>query len=307
MIRMGTPPGRRIAAAGLAVAVGAGGVMAGEHHVVHAQGNEAQLFFRVLDGTGAPVTDLQPEDFIIEEGGVRCSVARVELINEPLRLAIFLDDSVGAIDYLRELRAALPQFVDGLPETGQVALIRLASRARTVVDYTDGPERLRERIEEFFVQRNDASRFFDGLVEAIDDLVGEARWPVIAIITADGPEGSNYSERRANDLFRKIGERRVAVHSLGLQTPRGRGFQTGYAASLSEATGGWHDALSTPSALVTDKLTEMAAEISRRQAEASNQDLVVFERPDVAEGSRLSVAVKRAEVTLSVSLDGRPR
>ena len=230
-----------------------------------------------------------------------------EFSNEPLRLAIVLDDSGGAFGYLQHLRRALPQFLDGLPD-GQIALILLAGRARTAVDYTDGPENLRRAIEGFFVQRNDSSRLFDGLVESIDDLTDEGRWPVMAIITTDGPEGSNFSDRRAERLMDKLSEHDVTVHSVALQTFQGGNFQPNYVEFLSNATGGWHDALASSSAALTDKLAEMAAEISRRHADASNRYVVTLERPDVPEGSSFAIAVNREGLTLlGASFDGRPR
>ena len=307
MIRMGARRGRWRVAVGLAVVVSAGGVVAGNYDVVHAQDNVVQLFMRVVDATGAPVTDLQAADFAIEEGGVACTVVQSEFINAPLRLAIVLDDSGGAFGYRQYLRRALPQFLDGLPD-GQIALILLAGRPQTAVDYTDGPEKLREAIEGFFVERTLASTLFDGLVESIDDLTDEGRWPVMAIITTDGPEDSTFSDRRAENLSDKLSEHSVTVHSVVLQTLRGNSFQPNYAEFLSNATGGWHDVLASASAALTDKLAEMAAEISRRHAEASNRYVVTIERPDVPEGSSFAIGVTREGLTLlDASFDGRPR
>ena len=249
----------------------------------------------------------RPKTSRLKKGGVACSIVRAEFLNEPLRLAIVLDDSSGAVDYLQYLRTALPQFLDGLPG-GQIAVILVAGRPRTTVDYDDGPEKLREAIDGYFVQRSDASNLFDSLVESIDDLTDEGRWPVMAIITTDGPESSNFSDRRAEEIRNKLGEHAVTVHSLVLHTPQGGAFQPSYMEFLSGATGGWHDTLASASAAVTDKLTEMAAEISRRHAEASNRYVVTIERPDVPEGSGFSIDVKREGLTLSgATFDGRPR
>ena len=307
MTRIGTRPDRWFGAVGLAVALGAGGGMANDHEVVHAQDNVAQVYMRVVDASGAPVTNLQAEDFAIEEGGVACTIVRAEFLNEPLRLAIFLDDSSGAVDYLQYLRAALPPFLDGLPD-GQIAVILLAARPRTTVDYDDGPEKLREALEGYFVQQSDSSKLFDSLVERIDDLTDEGQWPVMAIITTDGPESSNFSDRRAEQVRNKLGEHQVTVHSMVLNTSQGGAFQPSYAEFLSNATGGWYDTLASPSSALTDKLTEMAAEIARRQAEAINRYVVTIERPDVPEGSGFSIAVNREDLVLSgATFDGRPQ
>ncbi len=75
-----------------------------------------------------------------------------------------------------------------------------------------------------------------------------------------------------------------------------------------DATGGWHDALASASPALTEKLAEMAAEISRRHTAASNRYVVTIERPDVPEGGSFSIAVSREGLTLlDASFDGRPR
>ncbi len=277
--------------------------------VLRAQEAEGQLFIKVLDAAGSPVIDLRAEDFFVRQGGVDCKVVRVELINEPLRLALLVDDADGADRYFRYLRDGLPAFVDALPETSQVALILLSGRARVVVDYPDGLARVKERLDEFFVQRGSPASFLGGLRETVGRFEGEATWPVVALITTDGSSmASNATQGKIEDLMEQVVDRAVTVHALSLFAPDGDGFQTSIARGVTQLTGGWYATLNSPSPAVTDRLTEMAAEISRRQAAASNQYLVVYEPPpDADPNAPMSAGVRGKQVTLRVSADGRPR
>ncbi len=311
MISVEMLPIRLSAGVGLALALVALSGAAHQGPVLRAQEAEGQTFIQVLDAAGSPVIDLPAEDFFVRQGGVDCKVVRVELINEPLRLALLVDDAGGADRYFRYLRDGLPAFVDALPETSQVALILLSGRARVVVDYPDGLARVKERLDEFFVQRSSPARFLDGLRETVGRFEGEATWPVVALITTDGPSmARNFTMSRYEELLDQVVDRAVTVHALSLFAPDGDGFQTGIARDLTRLTNGWYATLNFPSPAVTDRLTEMAAEISRRQAAASNQYLVVYERPPDADPNTpisAGVRVRGAQLTLRVSADGRPR
>ena len=310
MISVEMLPIRLSAGVGLALALVALSGAAHQGRVLRAQEAEGQVFIQALDAAGSPVIDLSAEDFVVRQGVVDCKVVRVELINEPLRLALLVDDTEGAGPYFRYLRDGLPAFVDALPETSQVALILLSGRARVVVDYSEGLAKVKERLEEFFVQRNSPAGFFDGLRETVARFEDEGRWPVVALITTDGPSMArmSFTKGKYEALMEQVVDRAVTVHALGLFTPDGDGFQTSIARDVTELTGGWYDTLNAPSQAVIAKLTEMAAEISRRQAAASNQYLVVYEPPpDADPNAPISAGVRRAQVTLRISPDGRPR
>ena len=151
------------------------------------QAQEAEAFIKVLDTDGSPVIDLSAEDFAVTQRGVECRVLRVELLNEPLRLALLVDDADGADTYSRYLRDGLPVFVDALPDTSQVALILLSRQPRVVVDFSEGLARVKERLEEFFAFRGNAAAFFDGLRETVTRFDDDVRWPIMAVVTTDGP------------------------------------------------------------------------------------------------------------------------
>ena len=124
--------------------------------VVHAQ--EVERFIKVTDRDGEPVTDLGAGDFRVEHDGRRVDDVRVELVDQPLRVALIVDDADGAGLFFRYMRDYLPEFVRALPEDAEIGLILLSGRPRTVVDYTDGRDEVIETLGEFFVEEDRGGR-----------------------------------------------------------------------------------------------------------------------------------------------------
>ena len=285
-------------------------VMLGSHHQVVLAQEGGRVFIRILDTAGSPVTDLTAEDFVIRQSDTDCTVVRVELSDVPLRVAFLVDDADGADDYFQHLRRGLPMFLDALPETSEVAFILLSGRARVVVNYEDGLPRAKKAAEEFFVQRRSPAAFFAGVRETVDRFERDNIWPVIALVTTDGPSmnRTSYTQGKYEALMDQIQERAVTVHALVLSTLTGDGFQSGIARDLTGMTGGWLETLNSPSQALGERLVEMAAEISERHAAASPQYMIEYESPPGVDPSTpISAGVRRDGLTLAISSDGRPQ
>ncbi len=271
------------------------------------QAQEVERFIKVLDRDREPVTDLGAGDFTVEHDGDRVDVARVELIDQPLRVALIVDDADGALPFFRYFRDYLPEFVRALPEDSEIGLVLLSGRPRRVVDFTSDHSRVLDQLAQFFVEEDRAAGFFAGLEETVNDWDEDLRWPVLAVVTTDGPAQRTLTDGRYANFIERAVERGAIIHALGLFTPNGQGFQTGIANSVTQVTGGWYDTLPGPTQSISDKLAEMAAEISRQYAETQYQYVVAYEPPPGADrDAGISAGVRRAGVSLSISASGRP-
>ncbi len=285
----------------LAVFLAAGGARA-------AQAQEVERFVKVLDREGEPVTDLGAGDFTIEHDGVGVEVARVDLIDQPLRVALIVDDADGAAPFFRYLRDFLPEFVRALPEDSEVGLVLLSGRPRLIVDFTDDHGEVLDQLARFFVEEDRAAGFFAGLEETVNRWDDDRRWPVLAVVTTDGPAQRTLTDGRYKAFVERAVERGVIIHALGLFTTSGQGFQTGIASDVTRITGGWYDTVAGPSQSISERLAEMAAEISRQYADMRNQYAVAYVPPPGTDpDAGISAAVRRGGVRLSISANGRPR
>ena len=275
------------------------------------QAKDVERFIKVTDRAGEPVTDLGAGDFTIEHDGERVEVARVELVDQPLRVALIVDDADGAAPFFRYFRDYLPEFVRALPEDSEIGLVLLSGRPRMVVNFTDDHGEVLDQLARFFVEEDRAAGFFAGLEETVDRWDDDLRWPVLAVVTTDGPAQRRLTAGRYDAFIERVVERGAVIHALGLFTQRaaaGRGFQTGIAKDVTRITGGWYDTVAGPSQSIGEKLKEMAAEITRQYEQTRYQYAVAYEPPrDADPDAAISCAVRRGWVGLSISASGRPR
>ncbi len=275
-----------------------------------AQAKDVERFIKVTDRDGEPVTDLGAGDFIIEHDGERVDIERVELVDQPLRVALIVDDADGALPFSRYFRVYLPRFVRALPEGSEIGLVLLSGRPRMVVNFTDDHGEVLDELARFFVEEDRAAGFFAGLEETLDRWDDDRRWPVLAVVTTDGPAQRRLTDGRYAAFIERAVERGAVIHALGLYTQRvgaGRGFQTGIARDVTRITGGWYDTVAGPSQSIGDKLQEMAAEVTRQYEETRYQYAVAYEPPRGADPeAAIRCAVRRGWVGLSISASGRP-
>ena len=275
------------------------------------EAKDVERFIKVTDRAGEPVTDLGAGDFTIEHDGERVDLAHVELVDQPLRVALIVDDADGALPFFRYFRVYLPRFVRALPENSEIGLVLLSGRPRMVVDFTDDHGAVLDELGRLFVQEDYAAGFFAGLEETVDRWDDDLRWPVLAVVTTDGPAQRTLTDGRYGAFIERVVERGAVIHALGLYTQRagaGRGFQTGIARDVTRITGGWYDTVAGPSQSIGEKLEEMAVEITRQYEQTRYQYAVVYEPPRGADPqAAISCAVRRGGVGLSISASGRPR
>ena len=275
------------------------------------QAKDVERFIKVTDRDGDPVTDLGADDFTIEHEGERVEIARIELVDQPLRVALIVDDADGAVPFFRYFRDYLPEFVRALPENSEIGLVLLSGRPRMVVNFTDDHGEVLDQLARFFVQAGYAAGFFAGLEETVERWDDDLRWPVLAVVTTDGPAQRTLTDGRYDAFIERVVERGAAIHALGLYTQRaagGRGFQTGIAKDVTRITGGWYDTVAGPSQSIGKKLKEMAAEITRQYEQTRHQYAVAYRLPGSADpDAAISCALRQGWVGLSISASGRPR
>ena len=111
-----------------------------------AQADERVIYTSVVDKDGTPVLDLTIKDFIVREDGQAREILRVARDNDPLQIALLVDNSVAMRPRLSLLRKAVTTFIDATREDVQLALITLAERPTVLVGYTTDRAALRKAI-----------------------------------------------------------------------------------------------------------------------------------------------------------------
>lgn len=258
--------------------------------IVSAQVTDRVIYASVVTDKGEPVSGLTPSDFIVREDGVAREVLRVAKDEEPLQLALLVDNSVEMRDKVADLRRGIGAFVSSLRPGVEVALITMAERPTIVVPYTSDRATLQKAVGSI-VALEAGNYVLDAIAEVSQGL---AKRPnarsVIAIVSGRGLEYSFRDYTEVQRIVKASGtpavhammvgghdaQQAVAGLSVGVrsgQRPEGSGADRDIVLGrLTKETGGRYEDVLSPSAL-TAKLRQLSAELS-------NQYRVVFASPD---------------------------
>lgn len=268
-----------------------------------AQQIQVGLTFRIqaLDDSGAPVTDLRPEEVVVALDDTPCPVVDFELVGWPLRVVVLVDDSVRMEGYLVHLRNALPALVEELPQGAEVAVVMQSYRPDDLLVFSDR-ETAASRLGGYLFKSYSRASVARALVDTAEALsLEEGEGPVIAVVSADLP--STLGRNELGQLAQRVLDMGATVDTLVLNLPNVR-LPPGVASRLTELTGGWHSTVAGPSTVITRKLREMGQAIARRTGEGPNHYLVTCQpRDDGAAAEEYLVAVLRND--LQVRVNGR--
>jgi VWFA-related protein len=251
-----------------------------------AQADERVIYTSVVDRDGAPVLDLTLKDFIVREDGQAREVLRVARDNDPLQIALLVDNSVSMRPHLSLLRRAVTAFIDATREDVQLALITLAERPTILVGYTTDRATLRKAADRMFAFEA-ANYLLDGIAETSQGLSKRTMWrSAIAVITGAGPEMSYRQYTEVLRFFRAGGASLHVVQVGGGLGGQGREIVVSRGTS---ETGGRFDEVLVPTSL----------ELKSRQlaTELSNQYRVTYARPSrLVPPSKTEVSVRRPDL-----------
>lgn len=253
---------------------------------VFAQADERVIYTSVVDKDGTPALDLTIKDFIVREDGQAREILRVARDNDPLQIALLVDNSVSMRPRLPQLRKAVAAFIDNTREDVQLALITLAERPTVLVGYTTDRAALRKAAENMFAYEA-ANYLLDGIAETSQGLVKRTMWrSAIAVITGTGPEMSYRQYTEVLRFFRAGG---ASLHVVQMGSGIGaQGREIVVSRGTSE-TGGRFEEVLLPTALEL-KARQLATELS-------NQYRVTYARPPrLVPPSKTEVSVRRPDL-----------
>jgi hypothetical protein len=230
-----------------------------------AQALQRAVFVSALDRDGAPVPNLGPSDVVVREDNVAREVLRVVPADEPIQMAILVDDSQYAEQYIRDYRVALTDFITTMTEPldsgarNEIALVALADRPTILSDYTFDREQLLRGVNRIFASTGSGTYLLDAIIDVSRGVMRRgSRRPVIVALTSEGLELSN---RHYNQVLEPLRLSGAALHVVIL----GRRVNNAYDRSMvldegPRSTGGRLDTLLTGTAL-TNYLKGLANEL----------------------------------------------
>lgn len=234
-----------------------------------AQAEDRVIYTSVVNKDGEPVLDLGIKDFIVREDGQAREILSVARDNDPLQVALLVDNSTVMRGPLPDLRRAVSAFVDATRDGVQIALITLAERPTIAVAYTADHEALHKSIDKLFAFPA-GNYLLDGIAETSQGLAKRTMWrSVIVVITGSGPE---LSYRQYTEVLRFLREGGAALHVLSLGSDSADAGREIVLSRGTSQTGGRYETILSRTALES-KARQMATEVS-------NQYRVTYARPE---------------------------
>ena len=262
---------------------------------VAAQALQRSVYVSALGQDGAPVSSLTPGDVAVREDKVAREILRISSADQPMQLALLVDNSQAAEPLVRDYREALPAFIKGVAgdpsgAKHEISIITLADRPTINTDYTADIDRLTKGAQRIFASPGSGSLLLDGILE-ISQGFSKRRSPrpVIVAITTEGPE---LSDRHYDTVLEPLRASGAAFHVVSIGAPVNNDQNRSIVLQLgTRDSGGRYDTVLAGTAL-TGRLKQVAAELT-------HQFRVTYARPNtLIPPERVSVTAARPGLTV---------
>jgi VWFA-related protein len=252
-----------------------------------------QVYVSVVDSRGAPITGLTAADFVVREDGATRELLDARPAEEPLTVALLIDDSEATRDATVYLREGLAGFLERLQGKGEVALITTGERPTVLAAYSAKMDELQQHVKRIFPRPGAGAYLLDAIIDASRGLA--RRESVRRTIVAVSFEGVDFSNRQYQQVLDELQKSGAALHVLAVGSPstslsdemRNRNIAI---AEGTERTGGRRDQVLALSGL-PDKLKQAADELV-------NQYVLTYQRPEaLIPPQKIEVATTRRGAT----------
>jgi hypothetical protein len=212
---------------------------------------------------------------IVREDKIAREILSIGPADEPMHIALMVDNSQAAEQFVRDYRAALVEFINviGADPTGarhQISLITLGERPTIVTEYTADLNQVINGAQRMFAVPGSGSYLLDGIIEVSKGFKKrEFSRPVIVAVITEGPE---LSDRHYQSVLEPLRESGAAFHAIIVGAPRNNDEDRSVVLGEGTSeTGGRYDTVLTSSALPS-RMKQVAAELT-------HQFRVVYARP----------------------------
>ncbi len=282
--------------------------------------NQLLVFISAVDASGAPVSDLKPEEIAMTENGAPGKVVSLDKHQLPIKLTIAIDNGKDSTQALSSLRTGLTGLVEALPADVEVTVVTM-SQPQTVVRGTTDRAQITQGIARFGPESRAVAKFSETLVEYAQRIDKDfkdkkpAYSPVLVVVSTSTPELETVEPDTINKALNTLLGRGARVSVLMFNTTptntnavanMTQGRQALISAPIVKASRGKFEALVQFNQLET-VLPAWGKEIASSHTKQANQFRAVIDRPNGNTGDLKNpgLRITRPGVNGTVSPDGK--
>jgi hypothetical protein len=290
--------------------------------VIYAQvkPNQLLVFISGVDGSGAPITDLKPEEIAMTENGAPGKVVSLDPHNLPIKLTVAVDNGANSQVALGALREGLTGLIQALPADVEVTVITMV-QPQTVVRPTTDRAQIAQGITRIAAESRAVAKFSETIVEYANRVDKDFKdkkplyAPMLILMSTPTPELETVQPETINKALTTLLSRGARVSVLMVSTtPTNvasvtdltQGRQAIIGAQMAKASRGKFETLVQFSRLST-LLPEWGKEIAASHTKQANQFRAVIDRPNGNTGqlNNPGLRITRPGANGAVSPDGR--
>jgi hypothetical protein len=171
----------------------------------------------IEDPEGVFIPNLRPENFVVNEDGVRQKNATVDVDHAAVTLSVVLEGGGRYQELNRMLVVDIPYVTDpllaALVSGDKVGVFSYAETVRTLVDFDQPRERLAMAFSQFHIEGFSEAKLYDALVDVLRRTTSRPGRKAVFVISTGL---DTFSHTSFEDLLAEAGRSAVPVYAYGL-------------------------------------------------------------------------------------------
>ena len=185
--------------------------------LIHVRTDEVLVPVSIRDPSGALVSGLTPDRFIIFDNGVRQDITSFNRQRVPAIIVLLLDASGSVFSRMRFIRDAAKRFLQSLLPEDKVCVMQFADQVELLQDWTPGND-MKSLIKalEWRYHPGQSTVFYDGLYLAAQNQLSHMEGRRIVILLTDGIDTAERKRASFSDAVSAIRRAEATVYVVSL-------------------------------------------------------------------------------------------
>ncbi len=178
---------------------------------------EIDLNFTVFDQSGQALKGVQRKNIILQENGIKISDYHMEISNDPVELALVLDDSGSMHFNLKPLINAVNKFIGFLGRRDRAAIFSFADTVKSLQTFTNRKSDLRKSLKQ--LKGYGATALYDAIYKSAESLSDTKKTAIVVLsdgIDQNRDNTGSISNKSAIEAVTLAVRKKIPIHTIGL-------------------------------------------------------------------------------------------